>query len=146
MLPQTDYEAMVREMYRAMDSTEVLEKCLEHIQKGGWYKGALEGPGGTVCLLGGLNRACGKGAQQQPEYGDRHYDSFMEAAKALGAVLADMAELEGGDPDSVKRLRAGDIGTVLHVIPQFNDNDRTTYEDVTLVLKRAIEHSKENDA
>lgn len=147
MLPVSyvaDYEAMVREMYRTSSSTELLEGCLERIQRG-WAQGTFADLNDNVCIIGGLNTACHGGmasAGVMPEVGHRNFPAFNEALGVLHKALVAMANESGWDPESIARL---DDGNPLQWIPWFNDRESTTYEDAALLVKRAIELSKEED-
>ena len=145
------YQAMVQEMYRVIDSRELLEKTLENLATQGWDQGQLVNGNGEVCLIGGLNLACVKqstsanvSARYGPEPGLPQHDEYMAALELLRRALLDTPEARERLGDERMRQLRDDPNYILYAIPAFNDKKSTTYEDVTLLVKRAIEKSEES--
>lgn len=142
------YQAMVQEMYRVIGSRELLEKTLENLAQG-WDQGQLVNNDGDLCLLGGLSAACTRNTDRRlasryvPGAGTPQHAEWRAALKLLRQALLDMPEAHSvlGD-DHLQNLRT-DPDHILYAIPAFNDHKSTTYEDVTLLVKRAIEKSGE---
>lgn len=142
MIDMTGLEDAVRDMYRSMAADEVLREALDEISKG-WIQGALrstagnpDGTGVGVCLLGALNKTCTGDAMMAPIPGDRNWEAYHKAIAILSAAIWDEAQ-QRGYPWS--------HADAMSLIPSFNDVHTNTVEDVTLVLKRALENAEESE-
>jgi hypothetical protein len=139
------YRAMIEDMYRAVNSREILEAALKFMQDG-WIKGALETSEG-VCILGGLNKACSQSLSGNPDLVPGPYREGLEGAlKALRAALLETAEQGAWDVQLIATLKSPwqDDWTVINsLIPYFNDSVAESFEDVALFMKRAIESAEE---
>lgn len=147
--PVDFHRAIMMQIYRSLDSREILGRALDALQKG-WTKGAFTAQDGSVCILGGMNQACGTLPHEGVAQDHRNRPGFDDALDHLRLALLELAEERGlGNEAHIAELRRNghlQPGVVESIIPWFNDRVETTYEDVAMLMKRAIHHAEEDSS
>ncbi len=107
-----------------MNKVEVLETVLGTLKPETWHQGGYVGGNNTYCLAG-------------------------HVALATGATFNELGERFDGDyllDDSVVNHLDRFIPAEYPTIASFNDSDLTSFEDVILVVKKALEDAYEHEA
>lgn len=114
-MKEHDQEATVR---------DILEETLRLLEERGWTQGTFVDETGQVCLAQAFHEVIGCPIVEVPMWDGSGVVTGSDLTKSpLGPAAVEAYE--------VLQRECGDIVT-------YNDEDDTTYEDVVLVIKRAI--------
>lgn len=100
------------------ETKDVLTSALEALERDGWCQRAIHDPDGSHCTLGAIER----GVQAQPWYVRTDTERALSAYHGAAARIRKIVRMDG-TPQGVAK---------------WNDDPKTTYEDVVRTFKRAI--------